>query len=218
MSSEHFRFPKGQPRMKKSHFSFKLMSLGVAVWLSLPVAAQSAKEPDTSTPAGSRYFSSGTLQQQIEQSRSRRTERSFYPSGVMQRELVWAMNASKHVLERDVEFASSGVMLREKRWANGEPVSDLEFSVSGMLISSKLFTDIGSTRELLVQDYFSSGVLASEQRFAAPLGDKQRPIGAQKKFDTSGRLIGERVFDEQGKLISEKTWNVAGELMPLPTK
>jgi len=70
----------------------------------------------------------------------------------------------------------------------------------------------------LVQDYFASGVLASEQRFAAPVGDKQRPIGAQKKFDTSGRLISERVFDEQGKLVSEKAWNASGELMPAPVK
>ena len=204
--------------MKKSNRSFKLMSLVLVALLGLPVAAQSAQEPDTSAPAGSRHFSNGMLQHQIEQSRSRRTERSFYPSGVMQRELVWAMNASKHVLERDVEFASSGVMLREKRWLNGEPVSDLAFSVSGMLIGSKLYTGMGPTRELLVQDYFASGVLASEQRFAAPVGDKQRPIGAQKKFDTSGRLISERVFDEQGKLVSEKAWNASGELMPAPVK
>lgn len=204
--------------MKNTYLSCKLLSLALVAWLGLPLVAQSAQEPDTTAPAGTRYFASGTVQQQIEQSRSRRTERHFYPSGVMQRELVWAMNASKHVLERDVEFASSGVMLREKRWANGEPVSDLEFSVSGMLISSKVYTGLGPTRELLVQDFFASGVLASEQRFAWPLGDKQRPIGSQKKFDTSGRLTGERVFDEQGKLTSEKAWNASGELMPLPVK
>ncbi len=190
----------------------------LTVVLTQSAWAQTSTEPDTTAPAGSRYYPGGALQQQIEQSRSRRTERSFYPSGVMQRELVWAMNASKHVLERDVEFASSGVMLREKRWLNGEPVSDLAFSVSGMLIGSKLYTGMGPTRELLVQDYFASGVLASEQRFAAPVGDKQRPIGAQKKFDTSGRLISERVFDEQGKLVSEKAWNASGELMPAPVK
>ena len=190
----------------------------LTVALTQSAWAQPSIEPDTSAPAGIRYYPGGGLQQQIEQSRSRRTERSFYPSGVMQRELVWAMNASKHVLERDVEFASSGVMLREKRWLNGEPVSDLAFSVSGMLIGSKLYTGMGPTRELLVQDYFASGVLASEQRFAAPVGDKQRPIGAQKKFDTSGRLISERVFDEQGKLVSEKAWNASGELMPAPVK
>jgi len=201
--------------MKHPHRAFKLVSLVLAAALGLPVMAQTVKEPDTSAPAGSRHYPSGALQQQIEQTRSRRTERSFYPSGVMQRELIWAMNASKHVLERDVEFAASGVMLREKRWANGEPVSDLEYSVGGMLISSKLYTGMGPTRELLVQDYFSSGVLASEQRFAWPVGDKQRPIGTQKKFDTSGRLIRERIFDDHGKLTSEKAWNAAGELMPI---
>lgn len=183
-----------------------------------PVLAQSIRVPDTTAPAGSRYYPGGTLQSQIEQNRSRRTERTFYPSGVMQRELVWAMNATQHVLERDVEFASSGVMLREKRWTHGEPVSDLEFAVSGMLISSKVYSGLGTTRELLVQDYFSSGVLASEQRFAAPVGDKPRPIGAQRKFDTSGRPTSERVFDDQGKLVSEKAWNANGELMPAPAK
>ena len=202
--------------MKNTPFFRTVACLCLAAWLTQPLLAQAASEPDTSAPAGSRFYPGGTLQQQIEQSRSRRTERSFYPSGVMQRELVWAMNVSKPVLERDVTFSSAGVMLREKRWSNGEPVSDLEFAASGMLISSKVYSGLGPTRELLVQDYFSSGVLASEQRFAAPVGEKPRPIGGQKKFDVSGRLASERVFDEQGKLVSEKAWSVSGELMPAP--
>ena len=199
---------------------FKLISFLLSALLAVPVLAQSPKEtvspaPDTSAPTGTLHYPSGVVQRQIEQSRSRRTERSYYPSGVMQRELVWAMNGSQHVLERLAEFASSGVMLREKRWANGEPVSDLEFSVSGMRISSKQYSGMGPTRELLVQDYFASGVLASEQRFAAPIGKKPFPIGVQKTFDTSGQPLTEKTFDEQGRLLEEKIRNAAGELAPV---
>lgn len=204
--------------MKKILTQLKRFTLLVSVLLALPIAAQTGKDPDTSTPAGSRHYASGMLQQQIEQTRSRRSERSFYPSGVLQRELIWAMNGNVHVLERDAEFSPSGVMLREKRWSNGEPVSDLELSVSGIRISSKLYTGMGPTRELQVQSFFASGVVATEERYAAPVGAKQRPIGAQKKFDVSGRLMSERVFDEQGRLLEEKAWNTAGELMPTPKK
>jgi antitoxin component YwqK of YwqJK toxin-antitoxin module len=181
--------------------------------LALPAMAQTLPQPDTSAAAGSRYYPNGTLQQQIEQSRSRRIDRSYYPSGVMQRELIWAMNGSKHVIEREVEFSSSGVMLREKRWAGGEPVTELEFLVSGLLVSRKEYIGMGPTRELLLQEYFSSGVLASEQRIAQPPHGKPYPIGSQKKFDTSGRPIGEQIFDEQGKLIEDKAWNSSGQLI-----
>jgi antitoxin component YwqK of YwqJK toxin-antitoxin module len=200
--------------MKNSiSFAARFFWLLVGV-LTLPVMAQTLVQPDTSAATGSRYYPNGTLQQQIDQNRSRRIERSYYPSGVMQRELIWAMNGSKHVLERDAEFASSGVMLREKRWAAGEPVTELEFLVSGLLVSRKEYTGMGSTRELLVQDYFSSGVLSSEQRFALPAHGKPYPIGSQKKFDTAGRPISEQVFDEQGKLTDDKTWNALGQPVP----
>jgi antitoxin component YwqK of YwqJK toxin-antitoxin module len=179
--------------------------------LALPAMAQALTPPDTSAAAGLRYYPNGAIQQQIEQSRSRRTERSFYPSGLMQRELIWAMNGAKHVLERDVEFSPSGVMLREKRWAAGEPVTELEFLISGLLVSRKEYTGMGPTRELLVQDYFASGVLASEQHIAQPTHGKPYPIGSQKKFDTSGRPISEQIFDEQGKLIEDKVWNAMGQ-------
>ena len=204
--------------MKKYFRALMPPALLLTALLALPIAAQTAKDPDTSAPAGSRQYANGMLQQQIEQTRSRRSDRSYYPSGVLQRELIWAMNGKLPVLERDAEFSPSGVMLREKRWANGEPVSDLELTVSGMRISSKLYTGMGPTRELQVQSFFASGVVATEDRYAAPVGGKQHPIGAQKKFDVSGRLMSERVFDEQGRLLEEKAWNAAGELMPAPSK
>ena len=186
----------------------------LAASLVLQLPAQAQPSPELQTPVASTYYPGGLLKQQVEQTRSRRVERSFYPSGVMQREQIWAMNGATPVKERDVTFSSAGVMLHEQRWAAGEPVTDLEFLVTGLLVSRKEYIGMGATRELLVQTYFSSGVLASEERFAVTQRGGQRPIGAQKKFDTSGRLISERTFDEDGRLTLDKAWSASGELMP----
>ncbi len=199
--------------MKAFYFFIRISITGV-VAAALLGSVQAEPASDVLAPAGSVYYPNGMLKQQIEQSRSRRIDRSYYPSGVLQREQIWAMNGTVHVKERDVSFSPSGVTLREQRWAAGEPVVDLEYLVSGLLISRKEYTGMGSTRELLVQNYFASGVLASEERFAVTPRGTQHPIGAQKKFDVSGRPVSEQVYDEHGKLVEDKLRNALGEWVP----
>jgi antitoxin component YwqK of YwqJK toxin-antitoxin module len=193
-------------------FSASLL-LAASLFMTQPALAQ--PDSDTQTPQGSSYYPNGMLKQKVEQTRSRRTDRSFYPSGIMQREQIWAMNGSTPVKERDVTFSPAGVMLREQRWAAGEPISDLEYLVSGLLVSRKDYSGMGSTRELLVQNYFSSGVLASEERFSVSSRGGLHPIGVQKKFDVSGTPISEQVYDEQGKFIEEKVRSSSGQLLPV---
>jgi len=200
--------------MKSIHPIMRIFPLLIAsLALSWPVQAELAA--DTQTPAGSTYYPNGMQKQLIEQTRSRRIDRSYYPSGVLQREQIWAMNGTVHVKERDVTLSPSGVTLREQRWAAGEPVVDLEYLVSGLLISRKEYTGMGTTRELLVQTYFSSGVLATEERFAVTARGVQHPIGVQKKFDISGRSISEQLYDDHGKLLEDKVRNHSGELVPV---
>ena len=199
--------------MKKSPFKFTLLPLLLTAAFAIPVFAQSTAMPDTSTPPGNRTYSNGAPQQQIEQSRSRRTERSYYPSGGIQRESVWAMNGAKHVPERDAEYSSTGMLLRERRWAGGEPVVELDYLSSGMLVKRKEYMGMGTTREMLIQEYFSSGVLSSEERFAVLPGGRQFPVGSQKKYGVSGNPLTEKIFDDQGKLVEEKAWNASGQLL-----
>lgn len=169
--------------------------------------------PGDAPPVNS-YYGNGMLRQQIEQTRTRRTERSYYPSGVMQQETVWVMDGDKAIREREVSFAPTGVMLREQRWVAGEPLLDIEFLVSGVLRSRREYSGLGTTRELRVQTYYASGVLATEERYAAPSGSsKLTPIGLQKTFDTSGRPQDEKTYDLQGKLMSERRWSATGELL-----
>lgn len=199
----------------KSTYAIIRISLLFFAALALHGLLQAQQSSDLQTPAGSTYYPNGMLKQQIEQTRSRRIDRSYYPSGVLQREQVWAMNGTVHVKERDVTLSPSGVTLREQRWAAGEPVVDLEYLISGLLISRKEYTGMGTTRELLVQSYFSSGVLATEERFAVTPRGTQHPIGMQKKFDVSGRSISEQLYDEHGKLLEDKIRNASGELVPV---
>ena len=164
-------------------------------------------------PAGTRFYANGQIQSQIEQTRSRRTERAFYPTGVMQHEIVYAMDGAKPIKEREVQFTPAGTMLREQKWVGGEPQLDVEFLASGVLRSRKEYMGLGSTREMVSQSYFASGVLASEERMAVPSSGKPFPVGVQKSFDASGRLIQERNYDDNGRLVSEKSMGPAGALV-----
>lgn len=202
------------PGMKLFNSSLLRAVTLLAVALLSHTVAGAESAPDAQKPTGSHYYPNGMLRQEIEQTRSRRTDRTFYASGVMQRELIWAMNGNTPVMERDVEFSPAGVMLRERRWAAGEPLSDLEFLASGVLASRKDYSGLGSTRELLVQTYFSSGVLSSQQRFALPQRGAPYLIGIQKKFSTGGHPVSEQVFDERGQLVGEKAWSASGQLLP----
>jgi antitoxin component YwqK of YwqJK toxin-antitoxin module len=189
--------------------------VAVGVWFAPCSYAQGL--PGDTPPVNS-YYSNGMLRQQIEQTRTRRTERSYYPSGVMQQETVFAMDGDKAVRERDVMFAPTGVMLREQRWLAGEPLLDIEFLTTGVLRSKREYSGLGMTRELRVQTYYASGVLATEERYAAPSGtQKLFPIGIQKTFDTSGRPQEEKIYDLSGKLVSERQWSVTGELLSIPS-
>ena len=164
------------------------------------------------SPPVNTYFSSGSLRSQVEQTRSRRVERSFFVTGVMERETTYAMNGDQAVREREVVFAPTGVMLKEQRWVGGEPTLDNEFLASGVLIRKREYHGLGSTRELQVQTFYASGVLASEERYAAPSGSGQlTPIGVQKTFDNSGRPLTEKIHDLQGRLVSERQRSGNGE-------
>lgn len=193
--------------------------LQVATWalvaglVAAPVAlAQTPGASSVDPQPVNQYHSNGSLREQVLQTRSRRTERGFYPTGVMERETAYAMNGNQPVREREVSFAPTGVMLREQRWVNGEPVLDTEFFASGVLHSKREHSGLGSTRELRVQTFFASGVLATEERYAAPSGGGQlTPIGVQKTFDTSGRPLKETTHDLQGKVVSERQRGPNGE-------
>lgn len=162
-------------------------------------------------PPGTQYYSNGMLREQVEQTRSRRVQRSFYPSGILRQERVWAMDGLTPIPEREVEFSAAGVLLRERRWAAGAPVVELEFQANGQLISKKEYSGAGATRELQVQTFFSSGVLASDERYAVPPTGAPRPIGTQRRFSASGLPQSEQVYDENGRLTQERQWSPSGE-------
>ncbi len=174
--------------------------LAVGVSAAWPTWAQPLA-PDT--PSLTRD-AQGVLREQVEQTRSQRTERSFFPTGVMQRETVYAMEGDVPVKVREVSFSAAGVMLREQRWQAGEPVLDVVFFASGVLQSRREITGLGPTREWRVLTFFSSGILSSDERYAAPIGEAMVPIGLHKTFDASGQPLSERTYDLQGRLLSER--------------
>lgn len=191
----------------------RLSRTTLAVAAILLLGSNAWGQTPSTAPAGTQHYSNGMLREQIEQTRTRRAERSFYPSGILRHERVWAMDGTTPIPERDVEFSAAGVLLRERRWAAGAPVVDLEFQANGQLISKKEYSGAGATRELQVQTFYSSGVLATEERYAVPPQGQPRPIGVQKRFSASGLPQSEQTYDEQGRLTQERLWSPSGELL-----
>lgn len=192
-------------------------ALGVLMALAAPMVHAQPAAGVLDAPPVNTYDSQGLLREQVEQTRSRRVERVFFGTGVMQRETVYAMNGEQAVREREVVFAPTGVMLREQRWVGGELSLDNEFLASGVMRSKREYTGLGPTRELRVQTFYSSGVLATEERYAAPSGSSQlTPIGVQRTHDSSGRLLQESTHDLQGRLVSQRQRSAQGDgLLPV---
>lgn len=202
--------------MRRAPQTFTLtLALTALAWVlgaAASVASAQMANSAVDAPPTHRYHSNGSLREQVEQTRSRRVERAFYPSGVMQRETSFAMNGDTPVREREVSFAPTGVMLQEQRWVGGELALHTEFLASGVMRSKREYTGLGPTRELRVQTFFASGVLATDERYAAPSGSSQlTPIGLQKTFDISGRPLKETTHDLQGRVVSEREQGPNGE-------
>jgi hypothetical protein len=190
-----------------------VLAWALGAWAQTEGAASASHAlPALTAPAGVQNYANGQVQRRIEQSRAQRSERSYFPTSVLQRETVWDMAGKTAVPVRDLQYAASGVLLHERRWACGELVLDAQFLATGVLVSKKEVLGQGPSREMHVQEYVATGVLVREQRLALPANGKPYPIGVQKQADANGQPVREQQFDEQGRLVEEKTWSATGEV------
>lgn len=159
------------------------------------------------------YFDSGKTSQQEEIAGGKRTERSFWPDGGKRLEVQWQLVERGAMKEREQEFAQNGTLVRDRRWAEGEPVSDATFYLNGQPRSRTEYGGQGRTRTLAVVDFHDNGKPAREGSFTTTGRYGQTPTGVHKRFDPQGRLVAESSYDAQGRINREKAWDEAGRLV-----
>ena len=136
-----------------------------------------------------------------------RIERIFGADGVRRREVFWTLNDGQGVREREQEFASSGTLTRERRWSEGQLVSEQTFYLSGQPRSKARYIGTGNGRRLETQDYYDNGILAAEGSYIDTGRYAPTPVGTHRQFDPLGRIKSESVYDNRGRLLREDELN-----------
>lgn len=172
----------------------------------------------------------GTLRDVREVTATGVVQASFYPTGTKRTEVRYTnlpkrpdaspTSAPPSVKTLEQEYAESGKLVHERRWAPNDRGADLVEETTWYLNGQpKEETRIvagpqGSIRR--EKTYFDSGTLASEgdwvtarTRFAS----EDRPVGTHRTFDERGRKHGEQVYDDRGRLTRERTFDEGGAVV-----
>ncbi|MCS4511396.1 toxin-antitoxin system YwqK family antitoxin [Xylophilus ampelinus] len=155
----------------------------------------------------------GHVSQQEELSATGRIERSFDTAGTKRREVIWSMAGGKAVREREQEFSHTGVLLRERRWTQGELSGESTFFPNGQRRSVAQYDVAGTARVLDTREFYDNGTLAAESRYIDTGRYAPIPTGIHRRFDTQGRLRSESVYDARGRLSRARTYDEAGRLV-----
>lgn len=132
-----------------------------------------------------------------------RIERIFGADGVRRREVLWTLNDGQGVREREQEFASSGTLTRERRWSQGQLVSEQTFYLNGQPRSKARYIGTGAGRRLETQDYYENGTLSAEGSYIDTGRYAPTPVGTHRQFDALGRIRTESVYDNRGRLLRD---------------
>ncbi|MCZ2497065.1 hypothetical protein GN316_09870 [Xylophilus sp. Kf1] len=132
-----------------------------------------------------------------------RIERIFGADGVRRREVLWSLNDGQGVREREQEFAASGSLTRERRWSQGQLVSEQTFYLNGQARSKARYIGTGNGRRLETQDYYDNGALSAEGSYIDTGRYAPTPVGTHRQFDLQGRIKSESVYDNRGRLLRD---------------
>ncbi len=159
-------------------------------------------------------------------------ERSFYANGTKRHEVQFTnvakpANASAtapvptvKTLEQD--WAESGVLVRERRWAPTDRGAELVAEKSWYLNGQpKAETRIASGPQGQVRrekEYFDNGAVAFEGDWVSSgrggsRDSRDRPVGMHRTYDERGAKRGEQVYDDGGRLTRERTYDATGALV-----
>lgn len=142
-----------------------------------------------------------------------RIERIFGADGTRRREVLWTLNDGLSQREREQEFSSAGTLTRERRWSQGELLSEQTFYLNGQPRSKARYTSTGSARTLETQDYYDNGVLSAEGSYIDTGRYAPTPIGTHRQFDPLGHMKTESVYDGRGRLMRERSWDPSGNVL-----
>lgn len=155
----------------------------------------------------------GKLAKQEEFSALQHIERTFAADGTKRREVHWNVSGPTPVQEREMEFAPTGVLVRDRRWAAGEPTSEQTYYLNGQLRRKAEYKDTGpgTQRVLAMTEFYNTGTLSSEGAFANTSRYALTPVGVHRRYDTYGILRSESTYDERGRALRERTFDESGK-------
>jgi len=142
-----------------------------------------------------------------------RIERIFGADGARRREVLWSLGDGPSQREREQEFSSAGTLTRERRWSQGELLSEQTFYLNGQPRSKARYTGTGGNRVLETQDFYENGIASGQGSYVDTGRYAPTPVGTHRQFDVQGRVKAETVYDARGRLLRERTWDGSGSLL-----
>lgn len=159
-----------------------------------------------------RLYDNGTPAQVTQLQDNRRIEQRFSDKGVKLREEQFVVAGQRSTRELEQQFSEDGKLTQEKRWRDGEPVSERRFYLNGQPKDQTLYSTENGVRQQLRSHYHDNGQLASDGRYVSVSRYRDVPVGTHRYLNEKGRQQVESTYDDKGRLTRERTWDDNGKL------
>ncbi len=159
-----------------------------------------------------RLYDDGTLMQVTQLQDNRRIEQRFSAKGVKLREDQFVVAGQRSTRELEQQFSEDGKLTQEKRWRDGEPLSERRFYLNGQPKDQTLYSSENGVRQQLRSHYHDNGQLAREGRYVGVSRYRDVPVGTHRSLNEKGRQLSESTYDDKGRLTRERSWDDSGKL------
>lgn len=158
-------------------------------------------------------YGNGKTQLLRENSATRQLERQYAQDGVLRRETQRTLDGKAVTAMSLREFAESGTLVREQRWAAEKPVSDTSYYLNGQPRSKREWGAAEAAAWVDETQYRDDGTVSATGRYLEPSRGRRTATGVHKVLDPAGRVVAESHYDARGRVTRERAWDEGGKLL-----
>lgn len=155
----------------------------------------------------------GTVVRRVENSDSRRVDRRFFRNGTLRFETVSARSGDRLSKISEQEYSERAVMIKERRWQDGELTLDRSFYLNGQPERRDELVRDGERRIHKVQNFYDNGTVSEEVSYLIDARGRRQLVEAGRMFSPDGVLLLETVFDDRGNPARERRFDERGKLL-----
>jgi antitoxin component YwqK of YwqJK toxin-antitoxin module len=131
--------------------------------------------------------------------------KEYFPDGKIKIESSYKGN---RLNGKEIEYHSSGQVIRETIWDMGEKISEDIFFLNGQKKSHEERVRQGDQWLATDKTFYDNGKPETEGGYLNGV-----PIGEHRTYNDAGTLIAVAIYDDKGRIEREKSWDANGKLV-----